>query len=121
MSGIDSYSLDNYGLDGIDLSSFTNFLTGSVSTVVSGTSISVTIPSPNFDPKMAILIMNEYNLVIAVNGSSFGMQNNYNTHVYNGNTATGWGARDFNKRFFLQDVIDNNQLMAGTYKYILLG
>jgi hypothetical protein len=121
MPTLDNYSLKNYGLGGVDLSSFTNFLTGSVSTVVSGSSISVTIPSPDFDPKMVILIMNQYNLVIAVNGSSFGMPSDYNTHIYNGNTATGYGARDFNKRFYLQDVVSNNQLMAGTYKYILLG
>lgn len=121
MPGIDNFSLKNNGLDGVDFSMFTNFLSGSVSTVVSGSNVTITIPSPDFDPKMAILINSEYNLVIAVNGVSFGMPNNYHTSIYNGNTAVGYGARDFNSRFFVSYVQSNNQLMPGTYKYILLG
>ncbi|RPK29879.1 phage tail protein [Paenibacillus xylanexedens] len=94
---------------------------GSVSSVTSGGLISLTVPGLTFDPKLALLIMDQYNLVIAVIETPYGLPTHFHTTLNNGVVKNGWNSRNFTKMFQVTYAASNNQLAPGLYKYVLIG
>lgn len=93
---------------------------GSVNTTESGGNISIQIPSLTFDPKVAVLIYDDYNLIISVNGSPYGLPTDFHTNLTLGVVKPGYASRNFNKMLSLQ-YVGNSQITQGTYKYLLIG